>query len=129
VTAGLVRPLTVRTLGTGSADHDCKRIASPVCAVRCDLIDGHVLIDCGTTGYTTLTRFDIPPRALNRSAGHTHFARSPFRPDQSTTCWNALFPTCRRSDLASPQAPPRLRARNRAVSRRMIRSSPHGLRT
>ncbi len=57
--------LSVRTLGTGAADHHWDRLGEPgVRGSAGTLIDGRVLIDCGVTGYANLTRFGIAPSAL-----------------------------------------------------------------
>ena len=58
-------PVTIRTVGTGAADHDWKRLGEPgVRGSACTLIDGHILIDCGTTGSANLVRFSIDPHTL-----------------------------------------------------------------
>lgn len=58
-------PVKIRTLGTGAADHDWKRLGEPgVRGSASTLIDGQVLIDCGTTGSANLARFNVAPRAL-----------------------------------------------------------------
>lgn len=58
-------PVTVRTLGTGAADHDWKHLGEPgVRGSTSTLIDGHILIDCGTTGRANLDRFGIAPDTL-----------------------------------------------------------------
>ncbi len=57
--------VSVKTLGTGAADHDWKRLGTPgVRGSASTLLDGQVLIDCGATGSANLARFDIDPRAL-----------------------------------------------------------------
>ncbi len=59
------RTLSVRTLGTGAADHPWDRLGEPgVRGSAGTLIDGRVLIDCGVTGYANLTRFGVAPSAL-----------------------------------------------------------------
>ena len=58
-------PVRVRTLGTGAADHDWKRLGAPgVRGSTSTLLDGHVLIDCGTTGSANLARFGVAPSVL-----------------------------------------------------------------
>ncbi len=99
------RPLAIRTLGTGAADHDWKRLGEPgVRGSAATLVDGHVLIDCGTTGYANLARFDISPRALTDLL-ITHSHADHFDPGQIRKVLEA-----RGADLpplgiwASPQA-------------------------
>jgi len=59
------KPLRIKTLGTGAADHDWKRLGSPgVRGSTSTLIDGHVLIDCGRTGSANLSRFNVAPQEL-----------------------------------------------------------------
>lgn len=59
------RTLSVRTLGTGAADHHWDRLGEPgVRGSAGTLIDGRVLIDCGATGHANLTRFGVAPSAL-----------------------------------------------------------------
>jgi len=58
-------PVVIKTLGTGAADHDWKRLGAPgVRGSASTLIDGHILIDCGSTGKANLDRFNIAPQAL-----------------------------------------------------------------
>jgi len=105
VTAGPAPSITVRTLGTGAADHDWKRIGEPgVRGSAATLVDGHVLIDCGTTGYANLTRFDIPPRALTDLL-ITHSHADHFDPDQILNVLEARGPDLPPLGIwASPQA-------------------------
>lgn len=57
--------VSVRTLGTGAADHNWKKIGSPSVRGSCTtLIDNRILVDYGTTGKENLSRFDIAPDAL-----------------------------------------------------------------
>ncbi|MFA7053059.1 MAG: MBL fold metallo-hydrolase [Kiritimatiellia bacterium] len=105
VSADPVPSITVRTLGTGAADHDWKRIGEPgVRGSAATLVDGHVLIDCGTTGYANLTRFDIPPRALTDLL-ITHSHADHFDPDQILNVLEARGPDLPPLGIwASPQA-------------------------
>lgn len=58
-------PVRVRFLGTGAADHKWKQIGQPGVRGSCStLIDGHVLVDCGVTGMSNLSRAGVEPRAL-----------------------------------------------------------------
>jgi L-ascorbate metabolism protein UlaG (beta-lactamase superfamily) len=58
-------PVRVRFLGTGAADHKWNQIGQPGVRGSCStLLDGHVLIDCGTTGMSNLSRAGVEPRAL-----------------------------------------------------------------
>ena len=62
VTENPPRPFHIKTLGTGAADHDWSRLGEPgVRGSASTLIDGHILIDCGSTGSTNLTRAGIVP--------------------------------------------------------------------
>ncbi len=64
-TANRPRPFHIKTLGTGASDHDWSRLGAPgVRGSASTLIDGHLLIDCGSTGNANLTRASIPPNAL-----------------------------------------------------------------
>jgi phosphoribosyl 1,2-cyclic phosphate phosphodiesterase len=59
------RPLFIKTLGTGASDHDWARLGEPgVRGSASTLIDGHILIDCGTTGCANLKRADVAPGAV-----------------------------------------------------------------
>jgi len=58
-------PLSVRTLGTGAADHRWDHLGEPgIRGSAGTLIDGRVLIDCGVTGRANLSRFGIAPDVL-----------------------------------------------------------------
>ncbi len=62
---GPERPLFVRTLGTGASDHDWARLGQPgVRGSAGTLVDGHILIDCGTTGSANLERAGVSPGAV-----------------------------------------------------------------
>lgn len=99
------RPVTVRTLGTGAADHDWKRLGEPgVRGSAATLLDGHVLIDCGTTGYANLTRFDIAPNALTDLL-ITHSHGDHFSPSEIRKLLDARGPDQPPLQVrASPQA-------------------------
>jgi len=99
------QPIAIRTLGTGAADHDWKRLGEPgVRGSAATLIDGHVLIDCGTTGFANLTRFDIQPRALTDLL-ITHSHGDHFAPDQIRNVLEARGPDLPPLGIwASPQA-------------------------
>jgi len=107
------RPVTVRTLGTGAADHDWKRLGDPgVRGSASTLLDGHVLIDCGTTGYANLTRFDVAPSALTDLL-ITHSHGDHFSPSEIRKLLDARGPDQKPLGVwASPQA---LAALERAV--------------
>lgn len=99
------QPLAIRTLGTGAADHDWKRLGeSGVRGTAATLVDGHVLIDCGTTGFANLTRFDIPPRTLTDLL-ITHSHSDHFAPEQIRMVLEARGPDLPPLGIwASPQA-------------------------
>ena len=57
--------ITIKTLGTGAADHDWKNLGSPgVRGSTSTLIGGQILIDCGITGYANLARSQVSPDHL-----------------------------------------------------------------
>lgn len=54
--------MRIVTLGTGAADHHWNKIGSPgVRGSASTLIDEHILVDCGKTGVSNLTRANIQP--------------------------------------------------------------------
>ena len=58
--------------GTGAADHDWARYgARGVRGSCCTLLNGRVLLDCGTTGFRSLVRFGGDPRRV-RELWFTH---------------------------------------------------------
>lgn len=58
-------PFRIKTLGTGASDHDWARLGEPgVRGSAGTLIDGHILIDCGTTGSANLERAGVAPGAI-----------------------------------------------------------------
>ncbi|MBQ9726517.1 MAG: 2-amino-4-hydroxy-6-hydroxymethyldihydropteridine diphosphokinase [Kiritimatiellae bacterium] len=58
--------------GTGAADHDWSHYGRRGVRGSCStLLDGRVLVDCGTTGFRSLVRNGIAPRAL-RELWFTH---------------------------------------------------------
>ena len=58
--------------GTGAADHDWSRYGARGVRGSCStLLDGRVLVDCGSTGFRALARFGVDPRSL-REVWFTH---------------------------------------------------------
>ena len=54
--------ISVKTLGTGAADHEWSRIGeADVRGSTTTLIDNKIMIDCGVTGIANLTRAGIKP--------------------------------------------------------------------
>ncbi len=59
------KPLSVKFLGTGAADHQWNRIGEPDVRGSCStMLDNSTLIDCGATGIANLQRANIDPNLL-----------------------------------------------------------------
>jgi phosphoribosyl 1,2-cyclic phosphodiesterase len=57
--------ISVKTLGTGAADHEWSRIGdADVRGSATTLIDNKIMIDCGVTGIANLTRAGIDPKDI-----------------------------------------------------------------
>ena len=58
-------PIPIRTLGTGAADFNWSKYGEAGVRGSCStLVDGRLLIDCGSTGYRAVRRFGVNPDAI-----------------------------------------------------------------
>lgn len=107
----------LKLLGTGAADYDWACFGEPgVRGSTSSLLNGHVLIDCGTTGTGNLKRFGIPCSAVDAllvTHSHSdHFApeRIPRVTSARSGCRrpggaaNLLGETCQCSGFPDPRS-------------------------